>query len=95
MTTKHSVRCFVGIVILGTTLAGCDGFPGGLFPSISSVQLFDEPDFTVAFEVEGAPADVSKVTWVFGDGSGFVEGPAGRTTISYQYLSTGLRHGIC
>lgn len=89
MTTKHAVRCFVGFAILGTSLAGCDGILGGLFPSISSVQLFDEPDFTVAFEVEGAPADVSKVNWVFGDGSGFVEGQAGRTTISYQYLATG------
>jgi PKD domain-containing protein len=89
LVTNNRIRFLVGIAILGASFAGCDGIPGGFFPSISSVQLFDEPDFTVAFEVENAPADVAKVNWVFGDGSGFVEGPAGRTTISYQYLATG------
>ncbi len=91
-TAKISVRILIlaGMVMAGA--AGCDtisGFSLNSFGQIKSVQLFDEPDFTVAFSVDNPSGNVSKVNWVFGDGNGFVEGPAGRTTISYRYLSTG------
>ncbi len=62
------------------------------FGQITAVQLFDEADFTVAFSVESAvfsPASIAQVNWVFGDGTGFVEGPADRATISHRYTATG------
>jgi len=62
------------------------------FGQITAVQLFDEADFTVAFSVESAvfaPASIAQVNWVFGDGTGFVEGPADRATISHRYAATG------
>jgi hypothetical protein len=41
------------------------------FPQISAVQLFDQPNFTVALSVTSAvtvPAAVGKINWVFGGG---------------------------
>jgi len=77
-------------------LAGCELMGGGLaalpFARITAVQLFEQPEYTVAFSVEGAvtkPALVDKINWVFGDGSGFVEGPAGRATATHVYAATG------
>ena len=86
----------VGVLIdWGGSLStgGCvTGITLNPFGGITSVQLFDQPDFTVAFSIDSAVTDssaVSKVNWVFGDGGGFVEGAANRTTISHLYASTG------
>ncbi len=77
-------------------LVGCGLLGGGLFLNpfgqITSVQLFDQPAFTVAFSIDNAvsnPSAVNKVNWVFGDGGGFVEGSPNRTTITHRYLATG------
>lgn len=62
------------------------------FGTITSLQLFDQPDHTVAFSIESAvtdPSAVAKVNWVFGDGGGFVAGAANRTTITHLYVGTG------
>ncbi|HVP10031.1 MAG TPA: hypothetical protein VMV94_02470, partial [Phycisphaerae bacterium] len=59
---------------------------------ISAVQLFDQPNYTVAFSVQEAlnnPSLVSAINWVFGDGSGYVAGPAGKTSISHKYAAIG------
>lgn len=81
--------CTVLLTLVGCGLGGLALLP---FASVTSVQLFDQPNYTVAFSVESAlvdPGAVAKINWVFGDGSGFVEGDAGRTTITYRYASTG------
>lgn len=82
------------VVAMGVSLNGCgtDGVSLNPFGSITFVQVFDQPDYTVAFSIDNAvtnPSSVAKVNWVFGDGSGFVEGAPNRTTISYRYDSTG------
>lgn len=79
---------------MGTPFTGCGTENVTLTPfgTITSVQLFDQPDFTVAFSIDDAvtnASSVSRVNWVFGDGTGFVEGAPSRTTISYRYNSTG------
>lgn len=95
---KLTTKVLVGVIattMCGASMGGCPG--GGIlgvlpFGQISAVQLFDEPSFTVAFSVTSAvniPAAVAKVNWVFGDGGGFVEGEAGRTTITHQYSAVG------
>ena len=80
----------IGICLTGMT---CPGRPSLLpFASITAVQLFDQPNHTMALSVESAVLDASaiaKVNWVFGDGSGFVEGPANRATIQHVYASPG------
>lgn len=96
-TRRTAVLGLCGILFAGLLTTGCPQVGGGVlsilpFAQITAVQLFDEPDFTIAFSVTGAvsnPAQVSKINWVFGDGGGFVEGPAGRTTITHQYANTG------
>ncbi len=78
-------------------LSGCDSFGGGLaalpLARVTAVQLFDQPNYTLAFSVEAAlnnPGLISRINWVFGDGSGFVEGLAGRATITHRYAATGI-----
>lgn len=99
MTRTQGIKCMAvgaaALIIAGAAQSGC-GLFGGValnpFGGITAVQLFDQPAFTVAFSVEGAvtnPTGVSKVNWVFGDGGGFVEGGANRTTITHRYASTG------
>ncbi len=85
-----------GLLLMVITAANMGGCPGGVsllpFGSITAVQLFDQPDFSVAFSIDSAvsnPSSVAKVNWVFGDGTGFVEGAPNRTTITYRYNSTG------
>ena len=85
---KISIGFCILLAILGTIPAACNSIPG-FGPQISSVQLFDQPDFTVALDVDNAPANLAKINWVFGDGSGFVEGGAGHPSITYRYQSTG------
>ncbi|MBN2561845.1 MAG: hypothetical protein JXQ75_13040 [Phycisphaerae bacterium] len=82
--------------VLVGSVGGCDVFGGNLaalpFATTTAVQLYDEPNYTVALSVEGAllnPWRVQKVNWVFGDGGGFVEGAAGRATIKHRYVATG------
>jgi hypothetical protein len=81
------------VLVAAASHMACNSGVGVLpFGQISGVQLFDEPNFTMALSVEDAvsnPSAISKINWVFGDGSGFVEGAAGRTTISYRYNSPG------
>lgn len=86
----------VSILVTLASLAGCNTLGGGLaalpLARITAVQLFDQPNYTLAFSVESAlnnPGLISKINWVFGDGSGFVEGPAGRATITHRYAATG------
>lgn len=83
----------VAIAAVGMTGMTCPGGASPLpFGQITAVQLFDQPNFTVAFSVESAvlnPTALSQVNWVFGDGSGFVEGPADRATIQHGYLAPG------
>lgn len=95
---RSSVLKYIALCLcfaLGASLStgGCStGVTLNPFGSITSVQLFDQPDFTVAFSIDSAvtdPSAVSKVNWVFGDGGGFVEGASSRTTISHLYLGTG------
>jgi hypothetical protein len=98
--TKHSKynRAAYGLcaaIIAAAPIVGCD-LLGGValtpFGVITSVQLFDEPPFTVAFSVDTAvtnPDGVTKVNWVFGDGGGFVEGQADRVSITHRYDATG------
>jgi hypothetical protein len=96
MRKAYKPFSFASVLLTLALIGGC-GTAGGVlsvlpFGAITSVQLFDEPDFTIAFSVDTAvsnPALVTKINWVFGDGGGFVEGPAGRTTITHQYGSTG------
>lgn len=84
---------FVAIAAVGMTGMTCPGGASPLpFGQITAVQLFDQPNYTVAFSVESAVLDSSALTqvnWVFGDGSGFVEGPADRATIQHQYIGAG------
>ncbi|MFQ5410845.1 MAG: PKD domain-containing protein [Phycisphaerae bacterium] len=95
--SKTSFTLLLITAILGSSLmAGCDLLGGRLSPApfgqITAVQLFDEPSFTVAFSVESAvnfPAAIARVNWVFGDGGGFVEGPADRATTTHQYAAPG------
>ena len=85
----------VALTAVVGTGAGCPFLttPSPLpFGQITAVQIFDEQDFTVAFSVESAvfsPASIAQVNWVFGDGTGFVEGPADRATISHIYTAPG------
>ncbi|MFH1419200.1 MAG: PKD domain-containing protein, partial [Planctomycetota bacterium] len=85
------------VSLTGAVLTGCTTLGGALialpFAQITSIQVFDQPNYTVTFSIQSAvsnPALVSKINWVFGDGTGFVEGPAGRTTITHQYDATGV-----
>lgn len=86
----------LSICTLLGAMAGCDALGGGVgllpFGQLTSVQVFDQPNYTVALSAETAvlnPEAVTKVNWVFGDGTGFVEGPADRATIQYRYSATG------
>jgi len=86
----------LGICAVLGVMAGCDALGGGVgllpFGQITSVQIFDQPNYTVALSAETAvlnPQAVTKVNWVFGDGTGFVTGPADRATIQYRYSATG------
>ncbi len=95
-TSKRALLCVLMTSMAIGSLVGCNLFGGGLaalpFAQIAAVQLFDQPNYTVAFSIESAVADpslVAKINWVFGDGSGFVEGPAGITSITHQYGATG------
>lgn len=94
MGTK-SLRNALIVAVSAVTLTGmtCPGGGSPLpFAQITAVQLFDQPNFTVAFSVESAvldPSALSQVNWVFGDGSGFVEGPADRATIQHAYIAPG------
>ena len=92
---KSTLFALLATVGLAAATTGCDLF-GTLTPlpfgQITSVQLVTEPSFTVAFSVDGAvskPALVSKVRWVFGDGSGFVEGPPNVRSITHRYDAPG------
>jgi hypothetical protein len=97
--SKAAFTAILGIVSVSITLGslgGCDSIGGGLaalpLARITSVQLFDQPNYTLAFSVESAlnnPGLVSKINWVFGDGTGFVEGADGRATITHKYAATG------
>ena len=95
-TAIITVFTLLVVSVFAGTMAGCDLFGGGLSPlpfaRLTAVQLFAEPNHTVAFSVEGAvsnPSLISKINWVFGDGGGFVEGPAGRASITHRYEATG------
>lgn len=75
-------------------LAGCDGVQPIILPfgQVTAVQLFEETNYTVALSVESAvanPDSIARVNWVFGDGSGFVEGPADRATMTHRYPAPG------
>jgi len=92
---KGAIFALLATAGMAAATAGCDLF-GALAPlpfgRIAWVQLFAEPSFTIAFSVDDAvskPALVSKVRWVFGDGSGFVEGPQNIRSITHQYDATG------
>lgn len=98
MLGTKTIKTVFGLLMAATvcTNAGCDLLGGGLTPlpfgRITAVQLFGEPDFTVALSVESAvvdPSAIARVRWVFGDGGGFVEGDAARATISHLYAATG------
>jgi len=98
MHGTRMIKTALGLLMTATvcTNAGCDLIGGGLTPlpfgRITAVQLFDEADFTVALSVESAvvdPSEIASVNWVFGDGGGFVEGPADRATISHVYAAIG------
>lgn len=90
-----SVLTLLGAITVGLPLGGC-GLLGEVaslpFATVTAVQLFDQPNYTMALSVEGAvsnPARIEKINWVFGDGGGFVEGPAGRATITHRYNAPG------
>lgn len=94
---------FTSAVLMFTTataafapLSGCDGLGGSpiILPlgKVTSVQLFEQPNYTVALSVENAvlnPDAVARVNWVFGDGTGFVEGPNDRATMTHRYTAPG------
>ncbi len=96
-STGFRLACFAMVfaAALPTLSAGC-GLFGDLTPapfgSITAVQLFEEPNYTMALSVETAvinPDAIAKVNWVFGDGGGFVEGATNQATISHRYLAPG------
>jgi hypothetical protein len=94
--TKATILGLFGFAALIGSLPGCqtgsDQLAALPLAQISAVQLFDQPNHTIAFSVEGAlsnPSLVSTINWVFGDGTGFVAGPAGRTTITHLYATAG------
>ncbi len=98
MQTRRITRCTIGtlLLFLGGGLAGCELLGGGLaslpFARIVAVQDFESPNYTVIFTVEDSVNDsslVDHINWVFGDGSGFVQGPSGRSSITYRYEATG------
>lgn len=98
MLSFNSVKKFAvglsALALAGACLIGCGltGIVLNPFGGITFVQLFDEPNFTVAMSVDNAVTStsaVAKVNWVFGDGSGFVEGAPSRTSITYRYNATG------
>jgi hypothetical protein len=101
LNTNAKARITVPVLLaaglLAGSLAGC-GVSSDILSMlplarITAVQLFDQPNYTTAFSIEAAisnPSLVSKINWVFGDGSGFVEGPAGRSTITHRYTATGV-----
>ena len=97
-TAKKIKSTFVVLVAAsGMTVAmsGCGLLEGAAplpFGQITMVQLFDQPNFTVALSVESAvtdPTQVAKVNWVFGDGSGFQSGPPNVRTITHRYPASG------
>ncbi len=73
-------------VAVALWLPGCNiPIPG--FAAIKTTQQFDQPNFTVQFELTGInTASVSSVNWVFGDSAGFV--PGGVTT-THRYNGGG------
>lgn len=94
--TNATIFGLAAALVTVGTLVGCN-LAGGLaalpFAHITAVQLFDQPNYTVAFTIEGAvnnPSLISKINWVFGDSGGFVEGATGRATISHQYAAVGV-----
>lgn len=83
---------FVAVAAVSMTGMVCPGGAPLPFGQITAVQVFEQPNFTVAFSVESAvfdPTALTQVNWVFGDGTGFVEGPADRATIQHRYLADG------
>lgn len=90
---KHAFALLLAVTAMSGMDGGCNGaFVVLPFGQITAVQLFEEPNFTVAFSVESAVSDptaLAKVNWVFGDGGGFVEGPADRATMSHRYAAAG------
>ena len=90
---KHAFALLLAATAMGGMDGGCNGaFVLLPFGQITAVQLFEEPNFTLAFSVESAVSDptaVAKVNWVFGDGGGFVEGPANRATMTHRYAAPG------
>ncbi len=91
--TRGSVITMTLALAGGVAGCGLVGGPGVLpFGQITAVQLFEEPNYTVAFSIESAvldPAAIAQVNWVFGDGGGFVEGEADRATIQHLYNAPG------
>lgn len=92
---KSTLIALLATVGMAAAMAGCDLF-GPIIPlplgQITSVQLFEEPNFTMAFSVADAvakPEEIAKVRWVFGDGSGFVEGPPNVPSITHRYDAPG------
>jgi hypothetical protein len=94
-TSKVVVAVTLLAGLFGGTIGGC-GLLGGLgiqpFGQVAAVQLFDEQNYTVALSVEAAVTSASlvqKINWVFGDGTGFVEGASGLASIKHRYEATG------
>lgn len=96
MRRRNQHTSVIGLALaLAGAVTGC-GLLGGPvilpFGQITAVQLFDEPNYTIAFSIESAvidPSAIAQVNWVFGDGGGFVEGPADRATIQHVYAAPG------
>ncbi len=95
--TKSLLMGLFAVSLTGAVMTGCTTLGGTLLAlpcaKITSIQAFDQPNYTVTFSIESAvsnPSLVSKINWVFGDGTGFVEGPAGRTTTTHRYNATGI-----
>jgi len=75
----------VAAATLTLAVSGCGTFPLGA--SITATQQTDQPNFTVAFVLNGVNnSNVTNVNWLFGDGPGFT---AGGTSISHKYTSAG------
>ena len=85
------VLTLAGLSAIGLSGAGC-GVTAVPFAQVSAIQLFDQPNYTVALSVEAAvsnPAQVQKINWTFGDGSGYEQGSSGILTTSHRYDAPG------
>ena len=93
--TQDTTRILRRLTALSLTIA-CAALPAcntdltvPPFGTIAFSQMADKPNFTVAFDAEGAvnnASRVSQVNWVFGDGTGFVPGGL---QIEHQYAAAG------